>query len=166
MGSISFTESSYFHMLFFMGNPLHEGQIPQIWETEDEKCLSTKELKELCFAFVRQHFQGKIFTNKSINKPISVSRDGLEKWETVTKSRDQMLSVKILDSLLQNSSYWKEEPPQNNDPNLEKVIYLRQNCRINGNAYQAIITIKVYKANNYHKYYHYYLDDREAGLEK
>jgi len=43
--------------------------------------------------------------------------------------------------------------------NIEKVIYFRQHCRINGNNYTAVITVKVYASQNYHKYYHHYLDD-------
>ena len=52
-----------------------------------------------------------------------------------------------------------EENKKNNDPNIQKVLYFRQDCRINGKMYIAIITVKVYKSKNYHKYYHHYLDD-------
>jgi hypothetical protein len=147
-------------------NQLHKAQISGIWETGEEKHLSDRALKELYFLFARQHLQGKNFMNKSINKPVTVSRGGIGEWKTVTKSREQALSMKILDSLLENSTFWKEEPPKNNDPNIEKVVYLRHNCRINGNKYQVIITVKVYKANDYHKYYHHYLEDMGIIPEK
>jgi hypothetical protein len=138
---------------------VQEAQVPEIWETEEEKALSDKELKAHCFNFAHQRFQGKVFNNKSIQKAVAVSRDGIGEWKTVSKSRDQILSIKILNGLLENGMLWKEEPPKNRDLSIEKVIYLRQRCRVNGTEYRAIITVKVYKAQDYHKYYHHYLDD-------
>ena len=80
-------------------------------------------------------------------------------WKTVTKSYEQALSIKILDDLLKKAVFWKEEPPKKVDPNIAKIVYLKQHCRINGNDYLAIITVKVYNSQGYHKYYHHYLDD-------
>ena len=140
-----------------MEKTLSEAEVPEIRETEEN--LSMWDLKKQNFAWALKHLRGKSFTNKSISKEITVSRDGLGEWKTVTKSRDQTVSIKILDKLLENAVFWKNEPPKNNDPNIEKVVYLRQNCRINSRLYTAIITVKVYKTQNYHKYYHHYLDD-------
>ena len=95
-----------------------------------------------------------------------MSRDGLGEWKTNTKSREQAISIKLLDVFLTNGQFWKEEGDKNRDPNVEKVVYLRQPCKINGNAYSAILTIKVYKHDNYHKYYHHYLDDVILASEK
>jgi hypothetical protein len=146
-------------MLEFVDNRLPEGEIPESWETEEEKKLSDRDLKSACFTLARSLFQGKSFRNNSINRDITVSRDGLGEWKTVTKSRDQALSMKILDVLLKNASYWREEPPKNADPNIAKIIYFRGRCKVNGTEYRAVITVKVYKTQNYHKYYHHYLDD-------
>jgi hypothetical protein len=146
-------------MLIFMEIVLQEVRIPEIWETTEEKRLSDRELKAQCFSFARSHFQGNFFKNNSIQQNIAVSRDGLGEWKTVTKSRDQAISIKILNTLLENGTFWKEEPPKNQDPNIDKVVYLRKKCRINGILYSAIITVKVYKAKRYHKYYHHYLED-------
>jgi hypothetical protein len=150
-------------MLVFVENRLQEAQIPEIWESEEDKELPDRELKVVCFAFARNNFQGKSFKNRSINQDITVSRDGLGEWKTVTKSREQALSIKILDLLLENGTFLKEEKPKNADPNIEKVVYLRQRCRINDTEYQAVITVKVYRQDQYHKYYHHYLDDMEIN---
>ena len=133
-------------------------QIPEIWETEEEKALSVRELKNLNFTWALKYLRGRSFVNRSINKAITVSRDGLGEWKTVTKSREQAISIKILSKLLESAAFWKEEPPKNGDPNIEKIIYFRQKCKINGNMYVAIITIKVYRSQTYYKYYHHYLD--------
>jgi len=70
-----------------------------------------------------------------------------------------VLSIKLLAILLEIAACWKEKPHIPPDPNIEKVIYFRQHCRVNGKDYMAIITVKVYKAQSLHKYYHHYLDD-------
>jgi hypothetical protein len=146
-------------MLRFLDNSLNEGQIPEIGETEEERQFSDRELKNRNFVWALQNLRGKIFINKSIKTGIHVSRDGLGEWKTATKSRDQALSIKILGLLLEMADYWKEGPHVPPDPNIEKVVYFRQHCRINGNNYIAMITVKVYKSQINHKYYHHYLDD-------
>jgi hypothetical protein len=153
-------------MLIFVENQLQKERRSAIWETGDEKKLSDRDLKAACFMFARSHFQGKFFRNNSVNRNITVSRDGLGEWKTVTKSRDQSLSIKIVDALLENADYWKEEPPKNADPNIAKIMYLRGQCKVNGTKYTAVITVKVYKAQNYCKYYHHYLDDPVLVPEK
>ena len=150
---------SYFLYDGFVKDKLEEAQIPEIWETVESERLSTQELKKLNFVWALKYLKGKLFVNKSISKAIAVSRDGLGKWKTVTRSREQAISIKLLDKLLENATFWKEVPLKKHDPNIEKVIYFRLNCRINGKNYTAIITVIVYKSQNYHKYYHHYLDD-------
>jgi hypothetical protein len=51
-------------MLVFMGNGGQETQIPEIWETDEEKRLSVGQLKYECLQAAKQDFQGKIFINK------------------------------------------------------------------------------------------------------
>ena len=149
-----------------MANGFNEAaQLPEIWENDNES-LSIRELKNLNFSWALKYLRGKSFINKSVNKAITVSRDGLGEWKTVTKSWEQTASIKIFDKLLENAVFWKQEPPKNNDPNIEKVLYFLQDCRINGKMYTAVITVKVYKSNNYHKYYHHYLDDFMMPLKK
>ena len=131
----------------------------EIEETEEEKELSVRELKKQNFAWALRYFRGKSFVNKSINEAITVTRDGLGEWKTTTKSRDQAISVRLLGILLEVAGFWKESPHIPPDPNIEKVLYFRQHCKINGKNYTAVITVKVYKAQNRRKYYHHYLDD-------
>ena len=149
-----------------MNDKLNGARIPEIWETEEEKGLSDKELKEANFSWALKNLRGKSFINKAIREAITVSRDGLGEWKTVTKSRDQALSIRILQQLLEEGSFWKEELPKKRDPNIDKVVYFQHDCKINGNMYTAVITVKVYKSQNYRKYYHHYLDDFILSPEK
>ncbi|GHV76794.1 hypothetical protein AGMMS49942_16150 [Spirochaetia bacterium] len=157
--SSPFTIPAYFPMLLFVENSSPEQEIPEISETGEEKALSDKELKTACFNFARRHFQGKAFRNKSTNQNITVSRGGLGEWKTKTRSRDQIVSIKILDKLLIHGTYWKDADDTEEDPNIDKYLYFRQNCKINSTEYTAIITIRVYKQDKRHKYYHHYLND-------
>jgi len=43
-----------------------------------------RDLKNLNFAWALKYFRGKSFINFSINKAITISRDGLGEWKTVT----------------------------------------------------------------------------------
>ena len=79
----------------------------------------------LLYDDIVEHIRGRTFFNTSINQNIAVSRDGLGEWKTVTKSHEQALSIKLLDDLLKNAVFWKEETPKKADPNIQKVIYLK-----------------------------------------
>jgi len=140
--------------------------IPEIGETEEDKKISAQELKKINFKWALDNIRGKKFFNNSIKQNISIARDGLGEWKSATKSREQALSIKILDDLLKIAVYWKEKPHKPPDPNIEKVIYFKQHCRVNGNDYTAVITVKVYKSEGLHKYYHHYLDDFILEHEK
>jgi len=140
-------------------NKLSETNIPEIWETEEDKSLSPQELKKKNFKWALENIRGKRFFNNSIKQNISVARDGIGEWKSTTKSREQALSIRMLGVLLEIATYWKEKPHVPPDANIEKVIYFKQCCRVNGKDYTAVITVKVYKSEGLHKYYHHYLDD-------
>jgi len=146
-------------MLRFVEDRLNETQIPEIWETDEDKKLSDQELKKRNFKWALDNLRGKFFFNRSIKQNINVSRDGISEWKITTKSRDQALSMRLLSTLLEIADFWKEGPHVPPDPNIEKVIYFRQHCKINGTDYTAVITVKAYKSQNYRKYYHHFLDD-------
>jgi hypothetical protein len=129
-----------------------------IVETDGEKQLSDTNLKKVCFEYARNHFQGEKFTNKDTGRVIIVSKDGLGEWKTKTKSRDQILSIKILDKLLENAAFTHTEPDKLNRKNIAEVSYFGYHCSINGQSYNAVITIRDIKNYGY-KYYHHYLDD-------
>ena len=110
MGRAARLFHTYFGMLIFVEEKFYEAQTLEIWETEEEKNLSIHDLKNRLFEWALSKFRGKDFYNKSINQKIHVSRAGLGKWKTETKSHDQAASIKILDSILKEASYWKEAP--------------------------------------------------------
>jgi hypothetical protein len=128
-----------------------------VMETEEERQLSGVELKKECLAYARQHFQGKIFTNKATNREIKVSSEGLGEWKMKSKTREQVLSIKSLDQLLENGAFDHDAPDEKGRPNVEIFSYFTQQCIINETPYMAVITIKKTKPYG-DKYYHHYLE--------
>ena len=130
----------------------------RIIETHREKTLTVHELKKDCLINARKHFQGKKFTNKTTEREIIVSKDGLGEWRSKSKSREQVLSIKILDKLLENGIFDHDADDKLGRISIEKISYFHCPCEINNKKYSAVITIK--KIKNYgDKYYHHYLED-------
>jgi hypothetical protein len=127
-----------------------------ITETDQEKRLTDRELKRECFLFARGNFQGKLFNNTDTGRDILVSRDGLDEWYNKTKSRDQALSIKRLDNLLENGKLIDQSGDNYKRQYVEGFVYLSAPCKVNGTDYNAIISVKQTK-NNPDKFYHYYL---------
>jgi|GEM_PF-1188745 len=135
-----------------------EGAKSGIAETEHEKSLAFHDLKRECYGYAREHFQGKRFLNKASGREIIVSKDGLGEWKTKSKSREQALSIKILDKLLENGFFDHDAEDELGRKNIEIISYFASTCEINGNEYNAVITIR--RIKNYgDKYYHHYLED-------
>jgi hypothetical protein len=127
-------------------------------ETSIEHTLNKFDLKRECYDYARRAFQGKKFSNKETGREIAVSKDGLGEWKTKSKSRDQILSIKILDQLLENASHTHDTQDKAGRKNIALISYFTKNCKINDKEYNAIITIR--KIKNYgDKYYHHYLED-------
>ena len=129
-------------------------------ETKDEKKHNDIELKKECFNYARKNFQGKFFTNIDTGRSIGVSRDGLDEWFNKTRSRDQSLSIKKLDKLLENGRLASQAEDNKKRQYVEGFLYLLTPCAVNGTNYNAVISIKQTKDDhNPDKFYHYYLQD-------
>jgi len=129
-----------------------------IFETDAERGFSINELKRECLIYARQNFQGKSFTNINTGRVIQVSHQGLGEWKIKSKTREQILSIKVLDKLLENSIFDHDAQDEKGRLNIDSFSYFKLLCVINGNPYQAIITVKRSKAYG-DKYYHHYLEN-------
>jgi len=129
-----------------------------IIETDAERNLSFDELRRECLSFVQQQFQGKTFINKDTYREIQVSRQGIGEWKMKSKTREQVLSIKILDQLLENAVFDHDAADEKGKPNIEFFSYFNHLCMINGTLFKAIITVKRTKTYG-DKYYHHYLED-------
>jgi hypothetical protein len=151
------------YVRFGKGNKVEEAEYiekPQsiIIETDAERKLSLNDLRKERLHYVQEHFQGKMFTNKSTGREIKVSREGIGEWKMKSKTREQVVSIKILDRLLEDSTLDHDSPDEKGRQNIENFSYFTRRCMVNETPYMAIITVK--KTRPYgDKYYHHYLDD-------
>ena len=116
--------------------------IPEIWITEEEQSLSIGQLKYCYLQIARQKFQGKVFVNKDTQNPIRVSRDGINEWWRKSRRREHIVSVQLLDFFLENGIFIGESPDYKNRPEIEGASQFESVCKVNGNLYKVVITIR------------------------
>jgi hypothetical protein len=87
-----------------------------------------------------------------------VSRDGLDEWQGKSKSREQILSIKKLPTMIEDSSLLTSVPDSKMRRGVEGFSYFSYIIQINGIEYEAILTVKRTKEGG-DKYYHHYLKD-------
>jgi hypothetical protein len=124
----------------------------------DTAGLDDYDLKRACYSYAKDTFQGKFFINRETARPISVSRSGIGEWRAKSKSREQILSIKVLDKLLENAHFDHDTDDKANRLDIEKISYFRCPCVINSQKKEAVITVRHIK-NEGDKYYHHYLAD-------
>jgi hypothetical protein len=116
--------------------------IPEIWETEEDKKFSIGQLKYHYLQIAKQRFQKKIFTNKDTQNPIRVSRDGLMEWWRKSRKREHIISVQLLDFFLENGIFIGESPDYKNRPEIEGASKFESSFKVNGKSFRVIITIR------------------------
>jgi hypothetical protein len=129
-----------------------------IVETDTERDLSFDELRRECLNYAQRNFQGKTFINKATGREIQVSRQGIGEWKMKSKTREQVLSIKILDQLLEDAAFDHDAPDEKGRLNVDSFSYFKRLCVVNGTPFQAIITVKTTKDYG-DRYYHHYLEN-------
>ena len=137
---------------------LEDYQANKITETAEDKQLDTAALKEKYLAFAKKWFQGKSYHNADTDTDIRVSRDVLDEWQSKTKSREQILSMKALDKLLETAVETNTVKDRRDRRNIESVKYFEAGLTVDDNTYKAHLTVREVQDNT-NKAYHYYLDD-------
>ena len=134
-------------------------QIPEVWETEEDKKLSTFDLKTKYKKYLQTHFQGCKFFNKSAEIHISVSSDSVNQWVKKSRTRERIILIQILDFLLENSKYQGfPYPDRKNRSEIEHFLYFNQNAIINEKKYNVVLKI-VKVLGMHHKFYYYSLEN-------
>ena len=117
-------------------------QIPEIWETEEEKRFTVGQLKHRYLQIAKQKFQGKVFTNKNTSRQIRVSADGIMEWWRKSRKREHIISVQLLDYFLENGVLIEENPDYKNRPEIESASLFESACKVNGKHFKVIITVR------------------------
>lgn len=131
----------------------------RITETAADKQLDTAALKAKYLAFAKKWFQGNSYHNADTNTDIRVSRDVIDEWNTKTKSREQILSMKVLDKLIETAvASNTEEIESGKRKGVTGVKYFEAGLTVDDNTYKAYLTVKEIQDTD-NKAYHYYLED-------
>ena len=144
-----------------MGNNVGKIQIPEIWETDEEKGLSIGQLKYCYLQIARQRFRGKVFTNKDTEKPIRVSKDGIMEWWRKSRRREHIISVQLLDIFLENGIFIVENPDYLSRKKILSASQFKSICKINDKLFKVLITTRraIYDID---KFRYYTLKEIEA----
>ena len=130
----------------------------RITETAADKQLDNAALKAKYLAFAKKWFQGNSYHNADTDTDIRVSRDVLDEWQSKTKSREQILSIKALDKLLETAVETNTVADRKGRPEIGSVKYFEAGLTVDDKTYKAHLTVKeIQNADN--KAYHYYLED-------
>ena len=130
-------------------------------ETKEEKNLSDKDLKNASKKYAKDNFQGKKYFNPSAGREILVSRDGLDKWDSITKSREQSISIKKLDRLLENCQKTGISSDNKERKSVDGFTYFEHPINVNENQYAAKIATKETNNGENSKYYYHFLEDKK-----
>lgn len=137
---------------------LEDYEANRITETAADKQLDNAALKAKYLAFAKKWFQGKSYHNADTDTDIRVSRDVLDEWQSKTKSREQILSMKALDKIIETAVETNTVKDRRDRRNIESVKYFEAGLTVDDNTYKAHLTVREVQDNT-NKAYHYYLDD-------
>jgi len=120
----------------------------EIWETKEEKKLSVGNLKHKYFVFAKNRFVQNppvIVINKDTNWPIELSNRVISEWRTKSRTRERILSIQLLDVMIESAKFLKTEKDTKNTSGIESVSYFDNRCYINGKLFKINITVKKQK---------------------
>jgi hypothetical protein len=140
-------------------------KIPEIWESEEDKKLSAKNLKHKYFVFARNRFicnPPVVVLNKETNWTIELSRRVISEWRIKSRTRERILSIQLLHTMIENAKFLETVKDTKNTHGIDSVSYLENRCCINGNLFKINITVKKQKSHNRIFAYYYSATEIEA----
>jgi hypothetical protein len=144
-------------MLIFVENQLQEGQVPEIWETEEDKGLSLSALKKKYTTLARGRFTRTppiTVLNKNTNWSIELSNRVINEWWAKSRTRERIIAIQLLDTMVEGAKFLKTTQDDKNTPGIEEVSYFENQCKINGKLFKINIVVK--KIVDSHRRFAYY----------
>ena len=132
--------------------------IHEIWETEDEKILSAGDLKHKYYILARDNFINDPpidILNKEKKWLITLSRRVISEWRVKSRTRERIISIQLLDTMLEGAKFIKTVEDSKNTHGIESVSYFENSCKINGKLFRINITVKKQKNSNRRFAYYY-----------
>jgi hypothetical protein len=154
-------------MLIFMEIVLQKAQIPEIWETRDEKELPIGDLKKKYMIIAKAKFVRNppvVVINNHTGWPIALSGRVVSEWRIKSRTRERILSIQALDVMIEGARFLKTVEDTKNIKGIESVSYFENLCNINGRPFKINITVKKQKLLDRRFAYYYSATELGAGL--
>ena len=140
-------------------------QIPEIWETKEDKKLDIKQLKNKYTRYAYQKFINKpalVLLNHNTKWKIEVTTRVVREWWKKSRTRPRIIAIQLLDVMIETAILIKTGEDLKNTPGIESVSEFQNNCRIDGEFYKIRIIVK--KQSN--RYFIYYYGAVSAEIQK
>jgi hypothetical protein len=130
-------------------------QIPEIWETQEEKKLTVKELKTKYTKYAYTHFiktPSLVLTNKKTEWKIEITTRVIKEWWKKSRTRPRILALQLLDTMIKNAILVKTAKDEKNTIGIESVSEFECWCNIEDKLYKVRIIVKK-QPDRYFAYY-------------
>ena len=115
------------------------------------KRLAVRDLKHRYVNFAKDRFictPPVLVLNKDTNWPIELSRRVVSEWRIKSRTRERVLSIQLLDVMIEGAKFLKTVEDTKNTHGIESVSYFESRCYLNGNLFKINITVKKQKSLN------------------
>ena len=135
---------------------MDENQIPEIWETDDDKPLSINKLKEKYVKYARTHFirtPHLLLKNEETEWKIEVTTRVFKEWRQKSRTRHRTLAIQLLDTMIKTAKLVKTDIDEKDTPGIESVSEFENLCRIEGDLHKIRIIVKKQPDRRFVYYY-------------
>ncbi|MDR1802046.1 MAG: hypothetical protein LBQ94_00430 [Treponema sp.] len=130
-------------------------QLPEIWETEEDKKLEIKQLKGKYTKYAHRLFINEtplIIFNQNTQWKIEVTTRVIREWWRKSRTRPRIIAIQLLDIMVETAILIKTGEDTKHTPGIESVSEFENWCMIEGNMYKIRIVVKKQPA----RYFVYY----------
>jgi hypothetical protein len=131
-------------------------QVPKIWETEEDKKLEIKQLKEKYTKYAYRHFIKQpplVLLNQNTKWNIEVTTRVVKEWWRKSRTRPRIIAIQLLDVMIETSILKKTGKDTKNTPGIESVSEFENYCKIDGKVYKIHIVVKKQPDRRFAYYY-------------
>ena len=143
-------------MLRFVENNFEEAEVPEIQETEEEKGLSVKQLKEKYTKYTYTHFIKNpplVLLNQATKWNIEVTTRVVREWWNKSRTRPRILSIQLLDKMIESAILVRTGKDEKGTPGIESVSEFENRCKINKKLHKVRIIVKKQPSRRFVYYY-------------
>jgi hypothetical protein len=145
----------FFCILAFVEKNPGKTPIPEIWESEDDRKLEIKQLKEQYTKYAYRNFIKEtplVLLNQNTQWKVEVTTRVIREWWRKSRSRPRIIAIQLLDNMIETAMLIKTGEDTKRTPGIESVSEFENWCMIEGNLYKIRIVVKK-QPDRYFAYY-------------